>query len=64
MSVTADLPDLNLWLALACPSIRTEAGESGGVTVLLDTNVLTEPMLERPDAWRCKRVRHLTVGSL
>ena len=22
MSVTADLPDLNLWLALACPPIR------------------------------------------
>ena len=49
-SVTADLPDLNLWMALACPSIRTEGGESAGVTVLLNTNVLFEPMRERPDA--------------
>jgi hypothetical protein len=40
MGVTADLPDLNLWLALACPSIRTEGGQSAGVTVLLATNVL------------------------
>ena len=53
MRVTADLPDLNLCLALACPSIRTEGGESAGVTVLLDTNVLSEPMRERPYAWCC-----------
>jgi hypothetical protein len=50
MRVTADLPDLDLLLALACPSFRTEGGESAGVTVLLDTNVLPEPMRERPDA--------------
>ena len=37
-------------MALACPSIRTEGGESAGVTVLLNTNVLFEPMRERPDA--------------
>ena len=37
-------------MALACPSIRTEGGESAGVTVLLDTNVLSELMRERPDA--------------
>ena len=32
MSVTADLPDLNLGLALACPSIRTEGGEVGHIS--------------------------------
>jgi hypothetical protein len=30
-----------------------EGGESAGVTVLLDTNVLSELMRERPDAWCC-----------
>ena len=32
MSVTADLPDLNLGLALACLSIRTEGGEVGHIS--------------------------------
>jgi hypothetical protein len=32
------------------PLIPHRGGESAGVTFLLDTNVLSKPMRERPDA--------------